>query len=174
MGPKHSGKTSTGRALAAELNEKFSDLDELVEMETGKTPRTLYKEGSGIFQKAEAIALHNIFLKNENCVIAAGGGLIDNVQAMEILQDHPEAVLVYLEVSAETAWKRIIDNSADGELPAFLDRANPQESHYRIHTARAEKYRAAAGLIIPAENKTPQTLAKEIAGKLNKMQTAMR
>ncbi|MDR0997648.1 MAG: hypothetical protein LBL70_01155, partial [Treponema sp.] len=62
-GPKHSGKTSAGRALVRLLAEKtdpaasFIDLDELVEDRTGKSPRALYREGPEIFRKAEADAL---------------------------------------------------------------------------------------------------------------------
>jgi shikimate kinase len=67
VGPKHSGKTSAGRALARLWTGKnapaafFTDLDELVEDRTGKSPRALYGEGPEIFRKAEADALGDLF-----------------------------------------------------------------------------------------------------------------
>lgn len=163
-GPKHSGKTSTGRALARFINMEFFDLDELIEKAEGKSPRALYKEGQEVFQKAEAKALSHAVTGNQNIIIAAGGGLIDNTAAMDIIAKSLQTVPVYLEISAETAWKRILETSAGSELPAFLDKARPRESHAEIHNRRAIKYKAAARYIINAENKSPDELAGEISG----------
>ena len=166
-GPKHSGKTSIGRALAHMQKIKFYDLDELIETETGKSPRTLFREGAGIFRKAEADALSGLLKKNETCIAAAGGGLIDNNEAMNLLAQSPEIILINLEISVQTAWKRITENSAGGELPAFLDKTNPMQSHSEIHTRRARLYRNAARFTIEAEGKSPRMMSSEIINKLN-------
>ena len=164
-GPKHSGKSSTGKFLAEILDLSFFDTDTVLEKETGKMPKELYKEGPEILRQAEAKALSWI-LEQNNCVIASGGGLIDNKKAMELITKSPGIILVYLEISAETAWKRILAASAATGLPAFLDTANPMETNRIIHTRRAEQYKSAAHLTIQAENKSPEDLAGEIAGKI--------
>ncbi|MDR2768724.1 MAG: shikimate kinase [Treponema sp.] len=171
IGPKHSGKTSAGRALAETGRGHFTDLDEVIETRTGKSPRALFLEGSGIFKKAEAEALASLLEGGtENTIIAAGGGLADNGEALALLakQKNPDSggrlsgsviTAVYLEVSAETAWERIRRAAETGGMPPFLDTPNPGETHRLLHTRRAKTYRAIADIIIDAENKCPGEIA---------------
>ncbi|MDR2370579.1 MAG: shikimate kinase [Treponema sp.] len=173
-GPKHSGKTSAGRALAETGRGRFADLDEAIEARTGKSPRALFLEGSGIFRKAEAEALASLLERGtENAIIAAGGGLADNGEALALLakRKNPDpgsplsggaVTIVYLDVSAETAWERIRGAAETGGMPPFLDTPNPGEAHRLLHTRRAEAYRAIADIIINAENKGPGEIAAEI------------
>jgi shikimate kinase len=161
-GPKHSGKTGTGRALAKGWEGGFIDLDELIEKRTGKTPRTLFKEGPEIFRKAEAEALAEILRSRERLVVAAGGGLIDNGGAMELLAKSRNIFIVCLEVSAETAWNRILKTAAGGELPPFLQSADPRETHRQLHERRGRAYRDIARIVINAEDKSPGAIAGEI------------
>jgi shikimate kinase len=173
-GPKHAGKSAAGQALAERIGGEFADLDVLVEKAAGKTPRALFREGPGIFRKAEAQALALVIKgvknpqgKRRTLVIAAGGGLIDNPDAMELLNKRPEITTVYLEVSPETAWKRILDTAVQGELPPFLNTENPQAAHFELHTRRAAAYRATARIIIEGENKSPRAIAAEITARLS-------
>ena len=164
IGPKHSGKTLAGRALARIMSLDFLDLDEAVEMETRKSPRTLYKEGPEIFKKAESSALAHILSQKKGIILAAGGGLVDNQEALILLKDNPHVMLVYLEVSADTAWRRIL--SAGEELPPFLNTANPRETHSALHIRRAREYKTLARFCIDGENKEIEDLANEIAEKI--------
>jgi shikimate kinase len=179
-GPKHSGKTVAGKALAAAWGAAFTDVDELVEKQTGKTPRTLFKEGPEIFRKAEAEALAEILAGGGMTVAAAGGGLIDNAEALSLLENRPRTsvrrtldralvrslCVVYLEVSAETAWGRIRKTAAGGELPPFLNTANPEETHRDLHRRRAQGYKAMADIVINAEDKSPAEIAEKILTKI--------
>jgi shikimate kinase len=165
LGPKHSGKTSAGKALAALLSYGFVDLDELITQKTGKSPRALYSEGPEIFRKAEAEALATLFEAESPSplVIASGGGLIDNSDALSLLEKNADALSVFLDVSVETTWTRI---KAAGELPPFLKTENPEETHHSLHERRASAYRQFASLVIEADNKNPEEIAWEIKSKL--------
>jgi shikimate kinase len=171
-GPKHSGKTSAGRALANLLpGGGFTDLDELIERQTGKSPRTLYKEGPDVFRLAETRALasilHEFGPKAATMVVAAGGGLIDNPGALELLRQSGLSVTVYLEVTADTAWGRISAAAQEtGGLPPFLNTENPRETHAALHTRRGAAYREFASLTITAEGKTAEDIGREIAARL--------
>ena len=182
-GPKHSGKSLCAKALNETTGWEAVDLDETMEVQTGKTPRELFVLGQEIFKKAETLALSSAlqfyeeksqsFRCNQRLrqdrirIIAAGGGLIDNNDAMALLTEPQvpprEIIVVYLDISAETAWQRI---SAEGELPPFLNTGNPREVHLTLHNRRAEAYKAMAGIIVSAENKSPEEIAREIAGFL--------
>jgi shikimate kinase len=158
-GPKHAGKTSTGRALALVWGSDFIDLDELIEQQTGTSPRSLYTQAPERFRNAETQALASLIKAQTvgSQIIAAGGGIIDNEDAMALLK-HPDMLIIYLEVSAATAWKRI----CQGPLPPFLNTDNPQETHKALHQRRAEAYKSHAHITIQAEAKEPQHIAKEI------------
>ena len=174
-GPKHSGKSLCLQALRELVNEVAIDLDELIEAQTGKTPRELYSIGVESFENAEAQALASVFqatepaAKQRYLIIAAGGGLVDNDEAMALLSEAEslqlEVITVYLDVCAETAWQRIQEASA--ELPPFLGSENleglkPQETHKALHERRAEAYKAMSKIVISAENKTSMEIANEI------------
>jgi shikimate kinase len=173
VGPKHSGKTCAGKALARLWEEVrppgtavFIDLDELVEEREGKSPRLLYREGPEVFRRAEAAALRALLEsppgesgKAEITIAAMGGGLADNREALELLRNSRTA-LVYIEVSVETAWERI-KAAADrtGELPPFLNTGNPRETHRLLHQRRARVYRELAALTVMARNTPEETAA---------------
>jgi len=160
-GPKHSGKTSAGKELAQLYSGLFIDLDEQILQRTGKSPRQLFNESAAVFQKAETEAMEAVASAagQEQYVIAAGGGIIDNPDAVAILKKSGVAV-VYLNISAAAAWRRIA-NSA-GELPPFLRTENPQETHRSLHERRHAAYLQLANIVIEAEGKTSKEIAAEI------------
>lgn len=179
LGPKHSGKTGAGRELAKLLGGGFTDLDERIEAQTGKSPRALFKESPETFRAAEVRALESLVPAHAEegfaedtaggalGVIAAGGGIIDNSRARRFLLAEDGVFLVNLEVSAETAWERISAAAArSGELPPFLDTENPKETHRLLHERRAEAYRAIAHRTVSGEGRTPEETGREIAAML--------
>lgn len=167
-GPKHSGKTMTARTLEKITGGEAVDLDDIVERQTGIKVRALFKEGPEIFREAEARALASLAeIQNQGLrIIAAGGGLVDNPEAMALLGRHREIIIVYLDVSPETAWQRILQTTSGGELPPFLNTETPRETHCALHKRRAEAYKALARLTISAENKSSEEIAGEIAEHL--------
>jgi shikimate kinase len=178
-GPKHSGKSAAGACLAELLGAQFVDLDELVERQTGKSPRSLFKEGPGVFRQAEARALASILSatppgkagRGDSRVVATGGGIVDNPGALELLlrQDFSgnDAAMVYLKVPADTAWERIRRAAQEsGEWPAFLNGETPRETNAALHEHRGAAYSAIASLTVNGEGKTPEAIAREIALRL--------
>jgi len=166
-GPKHSGKTTVGKALALVCLCDFIDLDELISQRTGKSPRQLFIEGQAVFQKAEAEAVAALFSAGSPAegrrVIAAGGGVIDNAEAVAALKNSG-AKTVYLKISAEGAWDRIAEG---GELPPFLRTENPMETHRVLHERRAAAYLQLADIVINVEGRSAEENAKEILIRLN-------
>jgi shikimate kinase/Fe-S-cluster containining protein len=170
-GPKHSGKTCAGLALREILGCDFVDVDALIEEREGVSARTLYRlKGPEFFQQAEARAIVSIMGRAGEggaLIAAAGGGLIDNEAAMNAVTGGGRVVIVYLEVSAAVAWRRIEEEARDGGgLPAFLDAENPKEAHAALHERRAAAYKERAHITIDAEEKTPRQLARQIAGQI--------
>ncbi|MCL1813269.1 MAG: shikimate kinase [Treponema sp.] len=164
LGPKHSGKTSTGLELAKLLKIPFYDLDRLIEEKTGKSVRELYKAGEELFQREETAALTALFASDfSSAILSLSGSIIDNPRAMALLKkESVKNCTVYLEVSAETAWQRII---SQGELPPFLKAETPAESkekHRQLHERRASDFKKTASHSICAEGKNAAELAEDL------------
>ncbi|MDR0663877.1 MAG: shikimate kinase [Spirochaetaceae bacterium] len=167
-GPKHSGKTSAGLALRDITGGDFIDVDAFIEEQEGCGVRELYRQGKDVFHEAEARAISLIMDRVKagtgTAIIAAGGGIIDNEDAVKTLEQDNSVTVVYLEVSAATAWERIERAASNGAgLPAFLDTENPRETHAALYERRAEAYRKKADFTVHAEGKTPRQVAEMIA-----------
>lgn len=131
LGLKHSGKSTLGREVGRALNLVFFDTDDIIIKMTGLSPRTLYKEnGKDAFIKAEAAACRHIKTllpsttqKSAGALIATGGGVCDNSEALLILKDL--GVFVFIDTAECVIIDRILREGAfDGALyhniPSFL------------------------------------------------------
>ena len=128
MGIKHCGKSTQGRLISQKLGLPFFDTDDVIAEMTGKTPREIYTEkGQEGFIEAEKKACQQVKDRTggtDSCVIATGGGICNNPDAVEILRSF--GTLVYLEVDEKIAASRVlreIKKEADGTLsnmPAYI------------------------------------------------------
>jgi shikimate kinase len=165
VGPKHCGKSSVGSALKNCFAGGYTDLDSLIEKQNGKTVRELYRQGAEFFRKAEAEAVANILQNSceKPMLISAGGGIIDNETAMQYLKKDNSIKLIYLEISAENAYSRILKQAKEsGSMPPFLEVPNPEAEHRKIHLQRSERYRKIADITIDADKKSIEQIRDQI------------
>jgi shikimate kinase len=94
------GKTTVGRTLAGHLEQKFYDLDELIERREQRTIAGIFDEsGENAFREIERAALMELLERSEDgCVVALGGGafvqplnrrLLEQAGAITILLNAP-------------------------------------------------------------------------------------
>ena len=167
MGIKHSGKSTQGRILSEDLAMPFFDTDDVITTLTGKTPRTIYKkEGKEAFMQAETEASRHIVKTiaqtRQGAVIATGGGICDNTEAIAILR--PLGKIIYLSAEEKTACDRILKEAhlcADGtlqNLPAYIEKHSPQSEEevraifHEFYTEREKQYRALADVSVLMKN----------------------
>ena len=146
LGIKHCGKSTQGRLLSRHFGCDFFDTDDEITNLTGKTPREIYtQKGKEGFLNTEKSACKNlaekILQKQTNgsminktndlsCVIATGGGICNNPDALKIL--HGLGKFVFLNADEKTAITRIINEiKYDGvglmkNLPAYISSKNPK------------------------------------------------
>ncbi len=162
VGIKHSGKTSTGTILANAYNVPFFDIDHVIEMQTSKTCRELFStEGFDSFQKAELEACKYIIEQQKEiivdgtikAIISTGGGICENQNALELLKSI--GVFVYLDITEETAFDRILENSKKmGSIPATLGKIGEtsleemKENFSAQYKERTVKYASLADICI--------------------------
>jgi shikimate kinase len=178
LGIKHSGKSTLGKLLASRLRVLFFDTDAVITRQTGKSPRELYlTEGEAAFMRAEADACGYLdaLLKERNqaAVIATGGGVCNNPQAVTLLQGM--GMLIYLNVSEKTAANRIvgriqpIPEGGLAGIPAYIARENPQtiddvrQIFHRFYEERTARYAVLADKTFSPQDMPPEENARLLA-----------
>ena len=127
IGYMGAGKTTLGRALAAELGVEFIDLDCYIEERFRKTISQIFAEkGEEEFRNIERRMLHEVG-EFENVIISTGGGtpcFFDNIEYM-----NSQGTTVFLDVPVERLFIRLsiarskrplIKDKNDEELRAFI------------------------------------------------------
>ena len=122
------GKTTFGKLLSNELNVPFFDTDALVEDKTNKTIQELFDGfGEEYFRHIETDLLTEI-KKEQQFVLATGGGLPCFGTNMDTLNQLGDTV--YLETSVDELYKRLtldssvrplLDSSCLNELKATIN-----------------------------------------------------
>ena len=131
LGYMGSGKSTIGSLLAKELNICFLDLDAYIEEAEEKPISTIFSEnGEVYFRKKEAESLRKILERNDDFVVAIGGGTPCYANNMKAIVETTPNVF-YLKVSIEELVRRLskekskrplIKNIPDQELPEFVSK----------------------------------------------------
>lgn len=105
IGYMGAGKTTVGKALAAELGLRFYDLDWYIESRMRKTVAQLFaKLGEEGFRRIERNMLHEV-AEFEGVLISCGGGtpcFYDNMQYI-----NQQGLTLYLKASPEVLYKHL-------------------------------------------------------------------
>ena len=117
-----SGKTTLGRALAADMEIPFIDLDHYIEKRYCKTIAQLFAEkGETGFREIERRMLHEVG-EFEDVIISTGGGtpcFFDNIEYM-----NSQGTTVYLDVPVERLFIRL--SIARSKRPLIKDKNNEE------------------------------------------------
>ena len=138
------GKSSAGEALAARLGWSFLDADREIEREAGRTIAAIFEEdGEPAFRSLEERIVGRL-LNEPNAVLALGGGSILSPVTRERLREGSFTVL--LDVSPQTAWRRIEAHAGDRPL------AGEAQGFAELYEGRRPLYHAACDAFVDAED----------------------
>lgn len=139
IGMPGSGKTSLGRALAAELGLTYADTDDEVVRLAGKPiPDIFAAEGEAAFRNLEAEACATLGAQN-GLVISTGGGAVLRAENLYSLRQN--GILLFIHCPAEHL-------SLSGGRPL----AKSRDDLLRLEAERLPLYRAAADAAIERED----------------------
>ena len=94
------GKTTVGKALAAQLNRPFFDADEEILKRTGKSAEAWIEAcGEAMFRQKETEVLESL-CKQSGTVIATGGGAVTVLENADILRQNSIVFFINRDVSA--------------------------------------------------------------------------
>jgi shikimate kinase len=151
------GKTTVGKAVAAQLGRAFLDLDQEIERREGSDIATIFAEkGEPYFREREQFVTSEL-VEIGGLVVSPGGGWIANGDALAILR--PRAKLIYLKVKPETALKRM---GASRTSRPILVRPDPLGELRRLLLERGGAYDR-ADEVIDTERMTAQQVIAKVA-----------
>ncbi len=137
VGLPGSGKSTTGKLLAARLGRQFVDTDEVVRRRTGRSPADLISsEGEAPFRLREREAIAEA-IGHPGSVIATGAGALNDPLNRWRLWGH--GTVAWLDVPREVLLTRL---AADAASRPLLD-PDPAGALEQLAASRAPFYRAA-------------------------------
>jgi len=152
------GKSSVGRALAAQLHALFIDLDARLEAVFSAAVAEIFaRHGEAAFRAEESRQLARCG-GFAHVVVATGGGTFVSEANRALIRRL--GVSVHLDVTWGEVLRRLPGKRA--ERPLF---ANPEQAH-RLYVERLPAYRQADLSVRPAPGETPELLAARIALQL--------
>lgn len=111
------GKTTLGRALAAEMNVAFVDLDEYIEERCEATIGEIFKQaGEQTFREIERKALLEVAAMDD-AIVACGGGTPCQPGNMEIINTH--GLSIWLTTNAQRITERLCLPEQKAKRPAI-------------------------------------------------------
>jgi shikimate kinase/3-dehydroquinate synthase len=162
MGLSGSGKSTVGRQVAKLLGWDFVDTDALLSERCGLTVgQVLVEYGEQRFRQMESEALISA-ASQERVVIATGGGAVIAEANRIFMQEH--GLTVYLQVSVETAWRRLQEHMSQRGMTVARPLAAGTDGQQRLqdlYTVRKQWYEQAAVCI-----NTDKDSANIVAGRV--------
>ncbi|MEO0311717.1 MAG: hypothetical protein RIQ89_1374 [Bacteroidota bacterium] len=141
------GKSKTGKVLAAKLNLKFVDLDQLIEEKTNTKIHHFFSLfGEETFRKIETEILQTIALE-QNVLIATGGGTPCFNDNMNYMLKH--GTCIYLEATVGLLYSRLIKSKLKRPIIAGMDDESLRQFITNHLAERAPIYRK-ANMIVSA------------------------
>jgi shikimate kinase len=136
IGYRGSGKSAVGNRVAARLQMRFVDTDDLIEERQGAPITDIVKSrGWDHFRKLEKGMIEEVSREN-NLVIAPGGGAVldtDNVNALK-----RNGLIIWLKADQQTLLKRIQkDQSSSTRRPTLTGKGTLEEIEETISEREA-------------------------------------
>lgn len=157
IGMRGSGKTTVGKLLAKRLGRRFIEMDRLIVQRAGLSiPEMVAEYGWQKFRDTEE-AVTREAAKQDNIVLATGGGVVTREQNVRELKR--KGKLVWLKADRDTLLRRIGD---DQSRPSLTGQP-PEADLTAVLAERTPIYQEAADFTIDTEGRSPGEIAEAIA-----------
>ena len=159
------GKTSVGKQLARKLNFNFIDTDYEIERLTNKSIPDIFEQyGENYFRKLENSILEK-FVKNEDIVMATGGGIITTkenwgIMLMELNILKNEEKVIFLDGSVETIINHV--QNERNQRPLLKESENLSKKIEELLSIRYEKYIEVSDILIDINGKNIDEVISQI------------
>ncbi len=150
-----SGKTTVGRRLAGRLGMDFVDTDQEIEKVTGLTINEIFSKYGEIRFRSEEMAAIRRVCRNDNQVIATGGGVVLKQENMDVLKQN--GIIICLTATPEATYQRL---KGKKNRP-LLQTENPLEKIKELLDQRKFFY-AKADVVVDTTGRAIEDIVNEI------------
>ncbi|HOE68219.1 MAG TPA: shikimate kinase [Candidatus Omnitrophota bacterium] len=151
-----SGKSVTGKALAALTGYQFTDIDSEIEKQEGRPIVEIFAtDGESYFRDVETAVLKKISAEARR-VFATGGGIILRDENVDLMKRTGKIIL--LEATLPVLWERVCRNR---DRP-LLNTPDPMDALEGIYEVRKARYRATCDHAVMTDGLTAEATAQQI------------
>ena len=156
IGMRGAGKSTLGSMLAKETGNRFVELDNEIEKDTGMPLGEIFSlYGQSGFRAIEKRTLERVLKENERAVISVGGGVVSEEETFDFLLSHCHTV--WIKARPEEHMSRVM---AQGDFRPMAANNQAMEDLRRILEAREPLYRKADLLLDTSGSSVEKSLAK--------------
>ena len=139
IGMRGAGKSTLGSMLAKETGNRFVELDNEIEKDTGMPLGEIFSlYGQSGFRAIEKRTLERMLNENARAVISVGGGVVSEKETFDFLLSH--CYTVWIKAQPEEHMSRVL---AQGDFRPMAANNQAMEDLRRILEAREPLYRKA-------------------------------
>lgn len=159
-----SGKSTVASALARRLQCEMIDLDEVITIEAGRSPKQIIEEDEEqAFREIETRTLEKSLANDRTVVIALGGGTWTIKRNRDLISER-SGICVWLDAPFELCWQRI--RQANGIRPLAPNR----KAALALFAQRQPVYDLATLRLEVSEDKDAESIAAEIASLVKEIE----
>lgn len=156
IGMRGAGKSTLGSMLAKEMGNRFVELDNEIEKDTGMPLGEIFSlYGQSGFRAIEKRTLERVLKENERALISVGGGAVSEKETFDYLLFH--CYTVWIKAQPEEHMSRVM---AQGDLRPMAANNQAMEDLRRILEAREPLYRKADLLLDTSGTSVEESFAK--------------
>ena len=164
IGYRGCGKSIVGSELATRLAWPLVDCDAMIEQRAHASIREIIAaRGETGFRDLESEVVRAVSDLDQH-VISTGGGVIIRPENVRLLKQHGR--IVWLTASAETLWRRILDDPHRRETRPAPDLEKGLEQIRQALSERNPIYQRVADLQVDTENRSVASVAGDILSQL--------
>lgn len=162
-----SGKSTIGPILANTIGYDFLDVDKVIEKETGKSVKEIFRDrGEAHFRELERNLVAKLAQRHQVVVSLGGGTIVDPGNFHTIMSS---GIVVYLKATPEQIFKRLqrkVDRPTLTDVSG--DRLREDELRVRIGELfrQREPYYLRADIIVPTDETRVGITVDEVVRKL--------
>src|SRR5215467_1128833 len=156
IGLRGAGKSTLGAKLASEMKNRFVELDNEIERDTGMPLSDIFSlYGQSGFRAIEKRTLERLLKENDRAVISVGGGIVSERETFDYLLSN--CYTVWLKAQPEEHMSRVM---AQGDFRAMAGNDQAMEDLRRILEAREPLYRKADLYVDTSGTSVDESFAK--------------